>query len=163
MADTGNAKRIERLIQPTAEAMGYRLVRVLVSGRHQPRLQIMVERVDERPMVVDDCAELSRALSALFEAEDPFPGPYTLEVSSPGLDRPLTRLDDFTRFAGREANVETRAPIGGRRRFRGRLVGVADGNIKLEVEGADVVLPFDAIDKARLVVTDDMLAQAMRQ
>lgn len=163
MAGTADVRRIERLIQPTVETMGYRLVRVLVSGRHQPRLQVMAERRDDRPMGVDDCAELSRALSALLDVEDPLPGTYTLEVSSPGLDRPLTRLDDFMRFAGREASVETRAPIAGRRRFRGRLLGVTDGNVKLQVEGADVVLPFDEIDKARLVVTGDMLAQAMRQ
>lgn len=163
MAGTGNVQRIERIVQPTVEAMGYRLVRVLLSGRTDPRLQIMVERIDDKPMKVDDCVELSRAISVLLDAEDPLPNAYTLEVSSPGLDRPLTRLDDYTRFAGREASVEIRAPINGRRRFRGRLSGVTNRNVKLQVEGADVVLPFDEIEKARLVVTNDAFAPATRQ
>src|SRR6056297_3500273 len=116
--------RVHDIIEPAAEAMGYELVRVHLSGGRRPVLQVMVERADRAPMNVDDCAEVSRAVSAVLDVEDPVPGEYVLEVSSPGIDRPLTRLADFERFAGFEAKVETEAPIEGRKRFRGRLEGV---------------------------------------
>src|SRR5690606_25713880 len=104
--------------------MGYDVVRVRFTGDSGRTLQIMVERQDRRPMTVDDCADVSRQVSALLEVEDPVPGSYVLEVSSPGIDRPLVRLDDFSRFAGFEARLETGQPVAGRRRFRGRIKGI---------------------------------------
>jgi len=150
--------RIERMVAPTVEAMGFRVVRVQLSGRDSVRLQVMVERADERPIQVDDCAAVSRAISAVLDVEDPIAGAYTLEVSSPGIDRPLVRLGDFERFVGREARVETARPIDGRRRFRGRLLGVAGDSVRMAVEGAEVALPYSDIERAKLVVTDELIA-----
>ena len=109
------------IIDPCVEAMGYEVVRVQVSGTQRRVLQVMAERSDRKAMTVDDCADLSRAISAVLDVEDPMPGEYVLEVSSPGIDRPLTRLADFERFRGFEARVELHAPVDGRRRFKGRL------------------------------------------
>lgn len=162
---------VERIIGPSLEAMGYELVRVNLIGGARPTLQVMVERADRGAMTVDDCAAISRAASALLDVEDPIAGPYTLEVSSPGIDRPLTRLADFDRFAGFEAKVETRAPVQGRKRFRGRLLGTEDRQVKLVLtaEGADedadvatVLVPFDDIARAKLVLTDELIAAAGR-
>lgn len=150
--------RIERMVAPTVEAMGFRVVRVQLSGRDSVRLQVMVERADEGPIQVDDCAAVSRAISAVLDVEDPIAGAYTLEVSSPGIDRPLVRLGDFERFVGREARVETARPIDGRRRFRGRLLGVAGDSVRMAVEGAEVALPYSDIERAKLVVTDELIA-----
>ena len=150
--------RIERMIAPTVEAMGFRLVRVLVSGGGKPRLQVMAERRDGKAMGVDDCTGISREISAVLEVEDPFEGAYTLEVSSPGIDRPLVSSQDFERFAGFEAKVEMGHLIGGRRRFRGRLIGLEDGCVRLMVDGATLDLPYPDIQRAKLVLTDDLLA-----
>jgi ribosome maturation factor RimP len=154
--------RVHDIIEPAIEAMGYELVRVHHSGGRRPVLQVMVERADRVPMNVDDCAEVSRAVSAVLDVEDPIPGEYVLEVSSPGIDRPLTRLADFERFAGFEAKVETEAPVEGRKRFRGRLDGVAENRVRLLVDAGGtmqtVALPFGTIRRARLVLTDDLIA-----
>jgi ribosome maturation factor RimP len=157
------AQEVERIITPSLEAMGYSLVRVKYIGSSQPVLQIMAERTADGSMTVDDCAEVSRAVSALLDVEDPISGPYSLEVSSPGLDRPLVRLEDFDRFAGFEAKVELKAPLDGRKRFRGRLQGVADGNVRMEYEGDDLSLPFDSIGAAKLVITDDLIAASLKE
>jgi len=138
--------------------MGYEIVRVHLSGGQRPVLQVMAERADGAPMTVDDCADISRTVSALLDVEDPIQGAYSLEVSSPGIDRPLTRLKDFERYAGFEARVETRGPIDGRRRFRGVLKGVAGETVRLEVEGGLAELPFDGILRAKLVLTDALIA-----
>lgn len=142
--------------------MGFNLVRVRFSGGGRPVLQIMVERIDERPIDVDDCAEVSRTVSALLDVEDPIPGAYTLEISSPGIDRPLVRLDDFDRFAGHEAKIVMAGTIAGRKRFRGRLLGVRDGFVLLRLDEAgddDVThLPFEGIASAKLVLTDALMA-----
>jgi ribosome maturation factor RimP len=141
--------------------MGFEIVRVQLTGSHSPTLQIMVERTDRAAMKVDDCAVLSRTASALLDVEDPVPGAYTLEVSSPGIDRPLVRPRDFERFAGFEAKIEIATPIDGQRRFRGRLIGVEGGNVKLALaDGAKVALPMVDIHKAQLVLTDELLAAA---
>lgn len=153
----GKAAEVERLIAPSLEAMGYDIVRILLSGSRRARLQIMAERRDGSAMSLDDCAAVSRAVGALLEVEDPLHGPYDLEVSSPGIDRPLTRLDDFTRFAGFEARVQIGTPIGGRRRWRGRLLGVDGDRVRLATEEGEIDLPFTGIDKAKLVLTDDLL------
>ena len=159
------AERIYELVRPTAESLGYSLVRVQVSGRQRLRLQIMAERADDQPMMIDDCATLSRAMSAVLDVEDPIGSAYTLEVSSPGIDRPLVRLADFDRFAGMEARVELARPIDGRRRFQGRLLGTHGATVRLAVGGLDheVELPHADIQRAKLVLTDELLAMHARQ
>lgn len=152
--------RIERLLAPSLEAMGYEIVRVQVSGSRNPTIQVMAERLDRRPMTVDDCAAISRNTSAHLDVEDPLDGAYTLEVSSPGIDRPLVRPQDFERFAGCEVRAETSAPIAGRRRFRGRLLGIEDGRVRIALEDGTAELPYEAIQKARLVLTEELLAAA---
>ncbi|WP_319633500.1 ribosome maturation factor RimP [Pelagibius marinus] len=154
----GKAAEVERLIAPAVEAMGYDIVRVLLSGGDRLCLQIMAERRSDGGMNVDDCAAISRAAAAILDVEDPIDSAYTLEVSSPGLDRPLTRLADFDRFAGFEAKVEMQMPIDERRRFRGRLLGTRDENIVLACEEGETVLPFAEMMKAKLVITDDLIA-----
>ncbi len=159
MVDT-NA--IGRMIEPSLAAMGYRLVRVLLTGGRQATLQVMAERLDEAPMSVEDCALISRSISAILDVADPIPNPYSLEVSSPGIDRPLVRPEDYDRFAGFEARVELSAPIDGRRRFRGRLVGTVDGTVCLKTPEGEARLPLGAIARAKLVLTDELLAAASR-
>jgi ribosome maturation factor RimP len=162
MADT--AQRIERLIEPALVAMGYDLVRIAIVGGGHQTLQIMAERHDGVSMSVDDCADISRTVSALLDVEDPIAGAYTLEVSSPGIDRPLVKRTDFERFAGFEARIETVQPVGGRKRFRGRLMGVTGDDVRLrepeKAEGAETEtrVPLAAISKAKLVLTDDLIA-----
>jgi ribosome maturation factor RimP len=156
--------RIERLIAPTLDGMGYDLVRVaLIGGVGRQTLQIMAERRDRTGMTVEDCADISRAVSALLDVEDPIAGAYSLEVSSPGIDRPLTRLDDFQRFAGFEAKVELSAPHEGRKRFRGRIKGIAGEKVLIETEEGETDLPFGRIQKAKLVLTDELLAAAVKE
>ena len=154
----GRAADVERSIAPAIEAMGYDIVRVVLSGRRRPRLQIMAERKDGAGMVVDDCVAVSRAASAILDVEDPISGPYELEVSSPGIDRPLTRLADFERFAGFEAKLETALPLDGQRRWKGCLLGLDGETVRLQTKTGEVALPFAAIEKAKLVLTDALLA-----
>lgn len=149
--------RIEQIITPSIEALGYEVVRVRVTGGERPILQIMAERVDRAPMTVEDCADLSRSVSALLDVEDPIAGAYTLEVSSPGIDRPLTRPADFVRFAGFEARMESRVAIDGRKRFKGRVIGVEGEMVVLETEEGTTRIPLDAVQKAKLVLTDDLI------
>ncbi len=158
------ADRIYELVRPTAESLGYALVRVQVSGRQRVRLQIMAERADDQPMMVDDCATLSRAVSAVLDVDDPIGSAYTLEVSSPGIDRPLVRLADFDRFAGLEARIELARPIDGRRRFRGRLLGTRGQTVRLAVDGLEqeIEVPHADIQRAKLVLTDELLAMHAR-
>lgn len=117
----------------------------------------MAERADGAPMTVDDCADISHAVSALMDVEDPIAGPYTLEVSSPGIDRPLTRLKDFERFAGFEAKLESRLAVDGRKRFKGLLRGVEAGEILLDTEQGPARVPFDNVLRAKLVLTDELI------
>ncbi|PWC31622.1 ribosome maturation factor RimP [Azospirillum sp. TSO22-1] len=152
--------RIEQIITPSVEALGYEIVRVLLLGGQRPTLQIMAERTDGDPMTVEDCADISRSVSALLDVEDPIAGAYTLEVSSPGLDRPLTRLKDFERFAGFTAKLETRLAIDGRKRFKGTLKGVEGEEIVLDAEGGLARVAFDNVLRAKLVITDELLRAA---
>ena len=157
------AERIAKLITPAIEAMGFDLVRVQVSGSQRPTLQIMAEPASGRTMSVDDCAEISRAISAVLDVEDPIAGAYSLEVSSPGIDRPLTRRADFERFAGYEASVELAEPIEGQRRFKGRLMGVEGEAVRMAGLEREVELPMRQIRRAKLVLNDELLAaEAMR-
>ena len=151
--------RITAAIEPTVEGMGFRLVRATMSGTTRPVLQIMAEPTDGGPMTVEHCADLSRALSAVLDVEDPIGGAYTLEVSSPGVDRPLTRLEDFERYAGFDARVELERPMDGRKKVRGKLIGVDDAGRILVREGdEDVALAFDDVRRAKLVLTDALMA-----
>lgn len=152
---------LEPIITPVVEAAGYRLVRLRVMGGKRKTLQVMAERPDGT-MNVDDCAELSRALSDFFEQEDPIEGDYLLEVSSPGIDRPLTRLADFGRWAGHEAKLELVAPLDGRKRVRGMLLGLDGSDVMIDAQGARLKLPFRAIAEAKLVLTDKLIEEDLK-
>jgi len=154
----GKAAEVEALIAPSLEAMGYDIVRVQLSGGDRQRLQIMAERHADGAMNVDDCAEISRAVAAILDVEDPIEQAYTLEVSSPGIDRPLTRLADFDRFAGFDGRVEMAGPIDGQRRFSGRLCGTRGEAVVLDCDGDEVALPFAEMVQAKLLLTDALLA-----
>src|SRR5947209_18345168 len=138
--------------------MGYRLVRVAMIGR--ATLQVMAEHRDDAPMTVADCADISRTVSALLDVADPIAGAYTLEVSSPGIDRPLVRPEDYDPFAGFEAKIELSQPLSGRKRFRGRLLGRAGDHVRLIAETGEVEVPLSAITRAKLILTDDLIAHA---
>ena len=156
--------RLSQLIEPTLTHMGYGLVRVMMQGggKHQT-LQIMAERSDGAAMTVDDCESISRQLSALLDVEDPISGAYQLEVSSPGIDRPLTRLADFDRFKGYLAVVELAAPMmmedgKNRKKFQGMLTGTTGETVKMTGEGkANWEFDFGNIAKAKLVLTDELI------
>jgi ribosome maturation factor RimP len=153
-----DAGKIESVIGPSLAAMGYSIVRIAFTGGRRPTLQIMAERTDDAGMTVEDCATISHTVSALLDVADPIASSYMLEISSPGIDRPLTRRADYERFAGFEAKIETLRPVDGRRRFRGKLMGLEGDEAKLLV-GADLVrLPLDAISRAKLVLTDELIA-----
>lgn len=154
MVDTNS---IAQMIEPTLAATGYRLVRVLMTSGRRPTLQIMAERLDDLPITHDNCAEISRSVSAILDVADPIADAYALEVSSPGIDRPLVRREDYDRFSGFEAKIELARPLDGRRRFRGRLIGTAEGFIRLLTEGGEALLPLDAVSRAKLILTDDLI------
>jgi ribosome maturation factor RimP len=149
----GLPEQVEAMIGPALQSMGYDVVRVLLMGGANAVLQIMVERTDGTAMSVDNCADISRTVSAILDVEDPVPGRYTLEVSSPGIDRPLVKEADFRRFAGHEAKVETKEPIAGRRRFKGRIEAVSDGIVSMTTEEGVLGLPFREIQKAKLIAS----------
>ncbi len=130
-------ERIAALIEPTLIDMGYELVRVQSSGGQRMVLQVMAERSDRQPMTVQDCTAISRQISAVFDVEDPMPGAYHLEVSSPGIDRPLTKPEHFSRFVGLPARIETRVPVDGRKRFKGVLDGIEGDMVRLVLDPAD--------------------------
>ena len=154
----GLEQRIAAAIAPTIEDLGYDLVRVLVLGRERPTVQIMADRADGQQIAVNDCERITHAVGAVLDVHDPLPGAWTLEVSSAGIDRPLTRPKDWTRFAGHLARVEMQAPVGGRRRFTGTVLGADETAAKLRLEDAtDVTLPLADIRRAKLVLTDALI------
>lgn len=161
IAKTPMDQRIADIIQSTVKAMGFELVRVRLMGGDTATLQIMAEKPDGS-MEVDDCANLSRALSAHLDVEDPIESEYHLEVSSPGIDRPLTRLVDFDRWAGWKAKIETVTKIDGRGRFKGELRGVEDGEVLIEITEGVIGLNFDMIADAKLVMTDELIAESLK-
>jgi len=151
-------QRLDELIAPSLESMGYELVRVMFQGKTHPTLQIMAERKDGAPMTVDDCADISRSVSALLDVEDPIQGGYVLEVSSPGIDRPLTRGKDFVTWAGHEVKVEALVAVDGRKRFRGTLLGLdEESRVKLLTETGEALIPLADIKLAKLVLTDALI------
>lgn len=164
-AKTPAEERIEAIITPLVESLGYEIVRIRIIGSGTPTLQIMAERADGT-MPIEGCEEVSRAVSAALDVDDPISGKYTLEVSSAGIDRPLTRSKDFDSWAGHVAKVELQVPIDGRKRFRGVLDGYEDGEVRIavEVEGFSelqvVGLPFVDVHDAKLVLTDALIKQA---
>jgi len=154
--------QLEPIIAPAVEAAGYRLVRLRLMGGKRKTLQVMAERADGT-MNVEDCARLSRALSAFLEREDAIEGDYVLEISSPGIDRPLTRLTDFARWAGHEAKIELKTPdADGRKRFKGRLLGLDGNDIVVEVEGARLAFVHASIAEAKLVLTDRLVEEDLK-
>jgi len=162
-------ERIDELLADPLHDMGYRTVRLTFGGEGRLRsLQILAERLDDVPISIGDCAEISRTAAALLDVEDWITGQYNLEVSSAGMARPLTRHEDYGRFKGRVAKIELDSPINGgesRRRFKGTILGLDDdGNISFaqDDEGETYTIPFAAIQKAKLVVTDEMIMQAQR-
>lgn len=156
---TAEDHRLLELLDPVAEAAGYEIVRLrLMGGESARRLQIMAETPDGE-MVVEDCARLSRAISEVMDAADPIAGEYTLEVSSPGVDRPLTRLKDFTNYEGHDARIELDRVAEGRKRFRGILAGVEGDAVGIDLEGEDstAMIPFSWIVDAKLILTDALM------
>lgn len=156
-------ERIANTITPSLNSMGYDLVRVQLMGVDNPTLQVMCEKVDETMMTVEDCANISHAVSALLDVEDPISSAYSLEVSSPGIDRPLVSMKDYERFSGYVVKVETARPIDGRKRFRGKILGLDGDEIRLAMDVGEVRLPFSDVQRAKLVVTDELIAAAQQQ
>lgn len=155
-------QRLAGLITPVIEDLGFELVRVRLMSGKATTLQIMAER-PEGGIEVDQCAAISTAVSATLDVEDPIVDEYTLEVSSPGIDRPLTRLKDFATFEGYEAKIETTELIEGRRRFKGQLAGVEDNDVLINIEEGTVGLNFDWLSDAKLVLTDELINEMLRQ
>ena len=155
-----DTNRVAQTIEPSLEAMGYRLVRVVITSGRRPTLQVMAERHDDQPMTVEDCAQISHSVSALLDVADPIAGAYMLEISSPGIDRPLVRAEDYDRFSGFEARIELARPIEGRKRFRGRLLGTSAESVRLATETGEVRLPLADVARAKLILTDDLIAAA---
>ncbi|MCB1478511.1 MAG: ribosome maturation factor RimP [Rhodobiaceae bacterium] len=162
--EAGIDARVAAIVEPVINDLGYRLVRVRLSGRDGLTLQIMAERPDGE-MTVSDCETVSEAVSPALDVEDPIDKAYNLEISSPGIDRPLVRRSDFARWQGHEAKVEMNVGIDGRRRFRGLLGPVAGDAVEIESEGEDgvakVALAFDDMVDARLILTDKLIDAAL--
>ena len=150
------------LLEPVIEKMGFEVVRIMTIGVQRPTLQIMIDRKDGKNLVVDDCAAVSRAVSQILDEKDPIDGEYSLDVSSPGLDRPLTKLEHFRRFAGYEAKIETGEVVDGRKRFKGKVAGVDKNNVINFVmdDGKEYKIPFEVVNKAKLVLTDELLGDS---
>jgi ribosome maturation factor RimP len=167
IADSGVAARVAAIAEPVLEGLGFRLVRVRVSGLAGCTVQIMAERPDGT-MNIDDCEAASRALSPVLDVADPIDRAYRLEISSPGIDRPLVRRSDFERYAGHLVKVEMAVMIDGRRRFRGMLAGVDRNSARIRVEDgatepAEYLLPIEDMAEARLVLTDALIAESLRR
>lgn len=167
IAETGLPARVAAIAGPVVEQLGYRLVRIRVSSAEECTIQIMAERPDGT-MTVDDCEAISRALSPVFDVNEPIDRAYRLEISSPGIDRPLVRRSDFERYAGHLVKIEMEVPVAGRKRFRGILDGVEGDNARLTRDdpkaGEDpaVLLPITDMGEAKLVLTDELVSEALR-
>ena len=165
----GQLGEVERLIGPSVEAMGFRLVRLALMGEARKlTLQIMAEPKDNSAMNVDHCADLSRAISAILDVEDPISTAYSLEVSSPGVERPLMRSEDFARFSGNQVRIETAEPQNGQRRFVGKLLGADEDHVVLSVTNRnnsekELTIPFKKVAHAELVLTDDVIRDTLKK
>jgi len=156
---SGLEAKIAGMITPQLVHLGYDLVRIAVLGRERPTVQVMADRADGSQISVDDCERITHAVSAVLDVEDPLPGAWTLEVSSAGIDRPLTRVKDWIRFAGHQARVEMLMPHDGRRRFTGIILGADDAHARLRLDdGTDVELPLHDVRRAKLLLTDALIA-----
>ena len=145
------------MVAPTIENMGFEVVRIMTTGAQRVTLQIMIERQDRKNLVVDDCAAVSRAISAILDEKDPIDGEYSLEVSSPGVDRPLTKPEHFSRFVGYETKIETDEAVDGRKRFKGKIISLKEDNsIIFSMEDKEYSIPFTSVAKAKLVLTDEL-------
>jgi ribosome maturation factor RimP len=168
IVEPGLAARVAAIVEPALEGLGFQLVRVRVSGLDGCTVQIMAERPDGN-MTIDDCENVSRALSPVLDVADPIDRAYRLEISSPGLDRPLVRRSDFERYAGNVVKIEMAVAAAGRKRFRGQLLGVEGDAARVHRddapagESADVMLPIEDMAEARLVLTDTLIAQSLRR
>ncbi len=152
---------LQDLLEPVITGLGYEVVRILTIGQKNPTLQIMIDRLDGKDITVEDCATASRAVSAVLDEKDPIKDQYSLEVSSPGLDRPLTKIEHFKRFSGYEARIETAVEVEKRKRFKGILGNVDEQNrVHIDVDGTDYAIAFDDISKAKLILTDELLQTA---
>lgn len=155
---------ITQAVEPSLEVLGYRLVLVKLSdAARRKTLTLMAERNDGQPMGIEDCTTVSRTASALLDVEDPIATAYDLEVCSPGIDRPLTRAADFTRYAGYEAKCETIFPLEGRKRFKGRIKGMEDETIILTMPEGEAKIPFNTIRTAKLVLTDELVREHFKK
>ncbi|MFY0308360.1 ribosome maturation factor RimP [Leisingera sp. D0M16] len=159
-------RRLAEIVTPVIEDLGYELVRIRLMSGKSTTLQIMADKPDGG-IEVDDCAEISNAVSAVLDVEDPIIDAYALEVSSPGIDRPLTRMKDFEMFEGYEAKLETAEMVGGRRRFKGELAGTEEDEVLINIEDqgetVTIGLKFDWLSDAKLVLTDDLIKEMLRQ
>ncbi|NQY59701.1 ribosome maturation factor RimP [Cognatishimia sp.] len=162
IAKSAMDRRLAEIVGPVIEDMGFELVRLRFMGGKTHTLQIMAEK-PEGGIEVDDCAQISNAISAVLDVEDPIEDGYALEVGSPGIDRPLTRLKDFDTFEGYEAKVETSELIDGQKRFKGVLAGVEGEEVLINIEQGTVGLQFDWLSDAKLVLTDDLIKEMLRQ
>jgi len=168
IAEPGLSARVAHVAEPVIEQLGYRLVRVKVSGADGCTVQIMAERLDGT-MSVEDCESVSRALSPVLDVADPIDRAYRLEISSPGIDRPLVRKSDFDRYAGHLVRIEMDMPVAGRKRFRGKLDGTEGEAARVhrddasEGEEADVLLPITDMSEAKLILTDELVKEVLRR
>jgi ribosome maturation factor RimP len=162
VSETGLAARVAIIAAPVLEGLGYRLVRVRISGADGCTVQIMAERPDGS-MSIEDCEAASRALSPVLDVADPVPSTYRLEMSSPGIDRPLVRRSDFERSLSQIAKIEMAVPLEGRKRFRGAIVAVEGDMVRVNVDGAETALSMNDIGEAKLVLTDELVAAALRK
>jgi ribosome maturation factor RimP len=168
IVEQGIAARVAAIVEPVLVGIGYRLVRIRISGLDGCTVQIMAERPDGS-MNIDDCEAVSRALSPVLDVADPIDRAYRLEVSSPGMDRPLVRRSDFERYAGHQVKVELTAPLDGRRRFRGVLLGVDGEAARIRRDDAapgeagEVLLPIEDMAEAKLVLTDALITESLRR
>lgn len=168
ITENGVAARVAAIVEPVIEDLGFNLVRVKVTGENGCTVQIMAERPDGT-MAVSDCETVSRAVSPVLDLEDPISTAYYLEVSSPGIDRPLVRVSDFERWTGHDAKIEVAVPVEGRKRYRGFLRGVENGELVIELpdvkEGLDPIarVPLSNLGEARLVLTDDLIRESLRR
>jgi ribosome maturation factor RimP len=157
--NVGLEARLAAIVAPSLEFMGYELVRVSVMGRVGPVVQIMIDRADGAPLSIKDCEFVSQAIGAVIDVEDPMRGAWTLEVSSPGIDRPLTRVKDWNRFAGHLARAEMNVLVDGRKRVSGIVLGAEETHARLRLDdGTEIALPFADMRRAKLVLTDALIA-----